>query len=127
MAKGISAALPLILDEIDGPYRLNKTIPQVAAQNLKMLLLTNPGERIMMPQYGVGLSQYIFENDSPALGGDILGNIRSQVSKYLPYIFLEELTSSQIGTSGNILSIQVVYSIPNIKEKQNLSFILNNG
>ena len=37
---------------------LNDTIKQ----NFKMLLLTNPGERIMEPEFGVGLPQFLFLN-----------------------------------------------------------------
>mgnify|MGYP003354002300 CR=1 FL=1 len=31
-------------------------------QNFKILLLTNPGERVHFPKFGVGLRNYLFEN-----------------------------------------------------------------
>ena len=58
---GISPKLPLSRDFEDG-YSLNKTLKDVARQNLKMLILTAPGERIMIPDFGVGLRNYLFEN-----------------------------------------------------------------
>lgn len=126
MAKGLSAALPLIVNEQDGPYRLNKIIPELARQNLKMVILTNPGERVMIPEFGVGLSSYIFENDSPQLRSDIIGRISSQVSEYLPYIFLENISVNPFGENDNQLIVSIEYFIPNESEKQNLSIILNN-
>ncbi len=126
MSKGLSAALPLIVSQQDGPYRLNKTIPELAQQNLKMLLLTNPGERIMIPEYGVGLSSYLFENDSPQLRGEILGRISRQVSEYLPYIFLENVSVQPFGENENQLIVSIQYFIPNESQKQNLNIILNN-
>lgn len=126
MAKGLSAALPLIVNEQDGPYRLNKIIPELARQNLKMVILTNPGERVMIPEFGVGLSSYIFENDSPQLRSDIIGRISSQVSEYLPYIFLENISVNPFGENDNQLIVSIQYFIPNESEKQNLSIILNN-
>ena len=126
MAKGLSAALPLIVNEQDGPYRLNKIIPELARQNLKMVILTNPGERVMNPEFGVGLSSYIFENDSPQLRSDIIGRISSQVSEYLPYIFLENISVNPFGENDNQLIVSIEYFIPNESEKQNLSIILNN-
>ena len=126
MAKGLSAALPLIVNEQDGPYRLNKIIPELARQNLKMVILTNPGERVMIPEFGVGLSSYIFENDSPQLRSDIIGRISSQVSEYLPYIFLENISVNPFGENDNQLIVSIGYFIPNESEKQNLSIILNN-
>jgi phage baseplate assembly protein W len=126
MAKGLSAALPLIVNEQDGPYRLNKIIPELARQNLKMVILTNPGERVMIPEFGVGLSSYIFENDSPQLRSDIIGRISSQVSEYLPYIFLENISVNPFGENDNQLIVSIQYFIPNESGKQNLSIILNN-
>ena len=53
--QGISPQLPLVYSHTDGPYQLNKTLKDVVRQNLKMLILTAPGERIMVPEFGVGL------------------------------------------------------------------------
>ena len=39
MAEGLSVALPLRVDPVDGAYGLNKRITQVASQNLKMIIL----------------------------------------------------------------------------------------
>jgi phage baseplate assembly protein W len=58
---GISPKVPLIYDPTDGPYQLNKNLKQTINQNLKMLVLTSPGERIMIPEFGVGLRRFLFE------------------------------------------------------------------
>ena len=50
----ISPSLPLSLDEQDG-YKMNKELVKAIQQNIKMLLLTVPGERVMDPDFGVGL------------------------------------------------------------------------
>mgnify|MGYP003117770577 CR=1 FL=1 len=62
---GLSPKLPLHIDQIDG-YGLTKTFKEVARQNLKMVILTNPGERIMIPNFGVGIRTYLFENATQA-------------------------------------------------------------
>ena len=66
----IGIKLPLAYSSLDG-FQMIKTIRQMAKQNFKMLILTNPGERIMEPNFGVGLSRYLFENGT----GDIKGRI----------------------------------------------------
>ena len=43
----------------DGGFSL-LTGPDVVAQALRSILLTNPGERISRPAYGVGLSRFLF-------------------------------------------------------------------
>ena len=78
---GISPKLPLSLDEQDG-YALNKTYREMAQQNLKMLLLTIPGERIMDPNFGVGIKTYFFEQNVKAVHDIIDRNINKQVETY---------------------------------------------
>ena len=52
--------LPLTQDTGDG-YTMIKRIKTLVRQNLKMLVLTNPGERVMEPEYGVGIKTFLFE------------------------------------------------------------------
>ena len=54
MATGISAKLPLAYVKSDGPYLLTKDLTENAKQNLKNLIFTNPGEKIMNSDFGVG-------------------------------------------------------------------------
>ncbi len=58
---GYAPTLPLSQDDENG-YQLIQTAIGVVKQNLRMLLLTNPGERIMMPDFGVGIKTYLFAN-----------------------------------------------------------------
>ena len=61
MAIGYSLKLPLLHDSVDGYYKLNKTLSEVVRQNIKMIVLTTPGERMMNPDFGVGARNYLFE------------------------------------------------------------------
>ena len=58
--QGLSVSLPLTYDNEDGPYRLNKTLKQVVKQNFKNLILTSPGERVMLPTFGAGVRRLSF-------------------------------------------------------------------
>ena len=121
---GLSPKLPLHIDQIDG-YGLTKNFKQVAAQNLKMVIMTNPGERIMIPEFGVGIKTYLFENATSAVFENIEEKIRQQVRIYLPYItidaidFLSEIndfSDSPIEPSSlsNYVRIQIKYRIPSL-------------
>ena len=111
---GFSPKLPLTLDPDDG-YTLTKTLKEVAKQNFKMLVLTNPGERIMDPEFGVGVLAYLFENNTPATHGQIDARIREQASKYLPYIEVGEIAfNSPVNNpsvADNFLGISINYNI----------------
>lgn len=87
---GISVRLPLKQDEVDGLYGTNATLVDVTKQDLKMLFLTIPGERIMLPNYGVGLRKWLFENidDRETVQADIIANATEQIQRWMPYIQL---------------------------------------
>ena len=80
--QGISPRIPLVYDQTDGPYQLNKTLKETFRQNLRMLLLTMPGERIMVPEFGVGIYGFLFDgiNDDSF----IVWDIRLKVSSFIP-------------------------------------------
>jgi|TARA_R100000008_G_scaffold86894_1_gene82535 phage baseplate assembly protein W len=102
---GISPKLPLTRDSDDG-YRLTKTLKEVARQNLKMLILTSPGERIMIPNFGVGLRNYLFENITDELLFEIRSKIIEQAREYLPYIVINSVNFRQEDRGTNGLSVE---------------------
>jgi hypothetical protein len=91
MSSGLSVALPLTLSDVFGAYNLNTTFGQLATQNLKMLLLTNPGERMMDPGFGVGIRAFLFNSNTPDTYANITTAIQRQVDKYLPYIQIDNI------------------------------------
>ena len=119
---GISPKLPLYIDPVDG-IALNKTLKQMTRQNLKMIILTSPGERIMHPKFGVGLRRYLFMNNTQSTLSDINRKIEEQIRTYLPSVrirsikFLsengEEIRSSfENSSSSNYVKLVLDYEIP---------------
>jgi len=119
MAVGYGASLPLHVTTEDGPYALLKTTEAVAAQNLKMLVLTSPGERIMDNKFGVGIRNYLFWQYTPATLSDIESRIKQQTARYIPYINIRDVSfnggdiTPTVGASmaDNFLSIEIRYEI----------------
>lgn len=114
MSKGLSPKLPLTKDPVDG-YALNKDYVDLVKQNLKMILLTAPGERIMEPDFGVGLRNYLFDNDSAASRNKIETRIRNQIGAYMPFVEIKsiELNSidNQVNTSASELRVDMKFRI----------------
>jgi len=117
---GISAKLPLTTSQKDGVYGLTKTITEALSQDLKMIVLTNPGEKMMDPQFGVGLKKYLFEQSSPSVYGEISSRIREQASRYLPQVNIKNIKFNKLdpGPMGEdnlvdtgILSISIEFSL----------------
>ena len=118
MAYGFSPVIPLQKNEDDGFYALTKTVAENTKQNFKNLLLTRPGERVMIPDFGVGLRNYLFSNRAETLEADIAYRIESQVEKYLPFITINNIEFFDIQENfenpeaPNTINMLVEYSIP---------------
>ena len=114
MSEGLSPKLPLSLDPSDG-YGLNKTYKEMVKQNMKMIVLTAPGERIMDPLFGVGLRNYLFEQNHPMVYGEIESKIRTQVNKYLGFVEILDIDfnskDSNPAVVQNVLYINLTYRI----------------
>jgi len=81
---GLTPKLPLIRSDEDGTYKLIKSYKNLIKQNFRNLILTAPGERMMDPNFGVGIRNYLFENDGDALYSTIRAKIHEQVTRYIP-------------------------------------------
>ena len=85
MAIGLAPKLPLSRNDTDGFYGLTKDIVENTQQNLKNLILTSPGEKMMDPGFGVGIRRMLFENRDTVVS-QASGQIHEQVRIYMPYI-----------------------------------------
>jgi len=119
----LSVKLPLERDSSDG-FEMNKSFLGLIRQNFKMLLLTSPGERVMEPDFGVGLKKYLFENFSESTFAKIERNILKQARIYMPAIDIDEIFFTAPDENANALSIRIKYSVPNLNTKDLLEFTI---
>jgi uncharacterized protein len=115
---GLTPKLPLNVDNVDGAYRLIKNYKELIKQNLKNLVLTAPGERMMIPDFGVGLRNYLFENDTQQVRVTIRTRIFQQVKKYMPFVEIIDVNifpsyDEQI-KYDNSINIQIRYAVPSL-------------
>jgi len=113
MATGWMPLLPFAEDAEDG-FVMCKTLASAIKQNVKMILLTIPGEFPMKPNLGVGLKKYLFEQNTDFLRQEIAVKIRSQIATYLPFVTVNEILFSDVDsplTDENKMSITLRYSI----------------
>jgi phage baseplate assembly protein W len=134
MAVGYSPALPLRPDSVDGFYKLTKTLGEVTQQNLKMLILTTPGERIMHPEFGVGARNYLFDQTANTYQ-ELNVEIVSQVRKYIPYIEIVDVVLYDVNLDetqvhnyreNQYMGLQIVYTIPNLALNDTLKIVISN-
>ena len=75
----------------DGYFRQSfRTFDQVRS-NLKNLLLTKKGERILQPDFGSGLHDLLFNPATEKFEEDLENTINDAVAKWLPYVIVEDI------------------------------------
>tara|TARA_R100000234_G_scaffold83340_1_gene52787 strand:- start:8310 stop:8696 length:387 start_codon:yes stop_codon:yes gene_type:complete len=109
---GLAVKLPITRDNRDG-FKLLKTYEDLAVQNLKMLILTSPGERMMDPEFGAGAKNLLFEQMTLTTFDDFESNLLDQVNRYMPYLVIQDVSFDSALTNPNLdenyLSITVAF------------------
>ena len=111
MADGYNLKLPLKVNSVDGPYILTKKYNENVKQNVKMIILTEKGEKISNYDFGCGLKAFLFEMIDDELADEIDEEIRSQLIAYAPYIVVKNIEVSS-NLDMHSLSVLLEYSIP---------------
>jgi len=109
---GIAPRLPIQRDSENG-FGLIKTYSELIKQNFKNLILTSPGERMMDPEFGVGIRNFLFLNFSENTPEEIEETLVEQTSRYMPFVRLGNLDIFEVEDS-QILSITIQYSVPTV-------------
>ena len=119
----LAVKLPITRDSGDG-FTMIKDFRTLIKQNFKMLLLTNPGERVMEPTFGVGMSRYLFTNFNQATFNTIESRIREQVTIYMPVIQILEIAFDSSEIDSSMLQATIKYAIPTLNVKDLLEFTI---
>ena len=105
---------------------MTKTLRENTQQNLKNLILTAPGEKVMDPDFGVGLRNYLFEQGSSATLAKLEGAILEQTEAYMPFIQVENVEVSMTDvTNDGLLQVKITYSISGIATDEILSLSID--
>tara|TARA_Y100000996_G_C22272069_1_gene540415 strand:- start:220 stop:588 length:369 start_codon:yes stop_codon:yes gene_type:complete len=119
----LTLKIPLSQDSINGFTTLTN-FKESIKQNFKMLLLTNPGERIMIPRYGVGLKRYLFTHFDEQTFAEIETKIREQTRIYMPVIEIQEISFDSSEMDSNVLRALIKYAIPTLNYKDLVEFTI---
>ena len=83
--------------------------------NIKNLLLTKKGERIMQPEFGSGLQELLFDFNDSTLATKIESVIVESVDTWLPYVTIQQIDveSSNLDKDNNTVGISITFNILN--------------
>ena len=105
----------------NGIFATNYTTLQQASDNLKNLILTKKGERMMQPEFGCDVWKVLFEQITDGIEQSIENAIVNAVSIWLPYLNIDTIIfdydENDIDTNKIALDIKFsLVSNPNLSE-----------
>jgi len=81
-------------------FDLSYSTEEQVLSNLKNLLLTNRGERIMQPFFGTDIRKSLFNQNTEELKEQIAIEISEAISFWLPYINIVDLNIQTVVATG---------------------------
>ena len=102
---------------------------QLIAQSLRAILLTEPGERIGRPTFGVGLRRWLFAPNTLATRAAIRQQIVDAVARDEPRVRLDAVEITPDPLQPTLLRIELHYQIKDDPGPRNLvlPFYLDQG
>lgn len=97
-----------------------------AKANLKNLLLTKKGERVMQPNFGTGIHELLFEPMTDEFEIKLQETITKNVNYWLPYINIEEIDIEMTDEmkDRHIAHMTIQFTVGNQIETQQITFTI---
>jgi uncharacterized protein len=118
---GTGWAFPPTFDYNAGTVEMVSDIEDIK-ESLDILLSTSLGERVMQPDYGCNLNDYMFESLNNSLIGLIKHHVENSILFYEPRIIAENVDVTAANSTDLIegkFTITVEYTIPETNSRYN--------
>ena len=103
--KNVRIGVAFPLDE-ENVFNGTQTTKEQAKANLLNVLLTYPGERVNMPDFGVGLKKLLFESKIDLI--TLKQKIKQQTSFYVPNVSVRDV-KTQISQDKRTLFVSIYF------------------
>ena len=97
---------------------------QNVRESIRVILMTEPGERIMLPQFGGGLGRYLFEPNTVATRHQIQQQIERVLRRWEPRISVEEVTVEADPADPQAALVTIHYRLVATQAREQTSFSL---
>jgi len=94
-------------------------------QMIEQVLFTAPGERVNRPDFGCGIAQMVFENESTETDTVIQVMVQGALQQWLGDVI--QLESVDVTTDDSELTIQIQYLLRSTRERKISKFVRQVG
>jgi phage baseplate assembly protein W len=91
-----------------GVFKVTYTTKDQIKSNLINLLLTTRGERIMNPEFGTSLQNYLFEGITDDNSDALISSLQTSIATFIPQINVISITATP-NTDYNLIDLYINY------------------
>jgi uncharacterized protein len=98
----------------DGPQRISDAI--------WVIVKTSLGERVMLPTFGAGVNDYVFQSNSPIIRTQLVAAIKEALLKWEPRITLTQVSANPAPDEPSQVLVSIEYTINATNEASNVVY-----
>ena len=118
---GTGWAFPPVFNRGSGEVELVSNEDDIS-QSLRIILSTRPGERLMQPDFGCELSQFLFEEIRQGVITSITGVVSDALLYHEPRIKVNRIHVDDSQAAVGLLLINIDYTIRQTNTRSNLVY-----
>jgi len=113
-------AFPAILDARGAVALTNEENELI--QSIYIILSTAPGERVMRPEFGCRIHEYIFDPANSSTAAAVEQAVKSALDRWEPRITLTEVTVTPSPDTYGMLMIDLHFTVKSTREETSLVY-----
>lgn len=117
---GTGWSFPIELDD-GGQIRMASDEDSIR-QSVWTILSTSPGERVMLPDFGCGIGDFVFSVNNAGLAGQVADAVREALAVWEPRIDVLDVNAFPDQTNPNLLLVEIGYRIRSTNSRYNLVY-----
>jgi phage baseplate assembly protein W len=117
---GTGWSFPLEL-EPDGQIKM-ATAEDSIRQSIWTILGTSPGERVMRPEFGCGIDDFVFSVNDAGLAGHVADAVHEALAVWEPRIDVLDVTAFPDPANASLLLVNIHYQVRSTNSRFNLVY-----
>jgi phage baseplate assembly protein W len=103
--------------------------PQRISDAIWVIIKTSLGERVMLPTFGAGVNDYVFQSNSSIIRTQLVSSIKQALLKWEPRITLTQVSANPVPDEPSQVLLSIEYTINATNEVFNIvyPFYLSEG
>lgn len=91
-------------------------------ESILIILQTAPGERVMRPNFGCGIHEFVFHPNNSSTANVLAHEVKQSLLKFEPRINVDNVKVYSDPEEGSRMNIEIEYTIRAFNARENLVF-----